>query len=68
MRKWFIAIGIVVVLILATPFVVGIIAEGTVRARLDAMNEGQFLAVRVDSYDRGWRAARGSSSVSATHT
>ena len=54
MRKLLIAIAIVVVLIMAAPFVVGIIAEGTVRARLEAMNESQFLALRVDSYDRGW--------------
>jgi uncharacterized protein YdgA (DUF945 family) len=58
MRKLLIAIGIVLVVIMATPFVVGIIAEGTVRARLDAMNESQFIALRVDDYDRGWLSSR----------
>ena len=58
MRKLLIAIGVVLVLVLATPFVVGIIAEGTVRTRLDAMNESQFIALRVDDYDRGWLTSR----------
>ena len=58
MRKLLIAIGIVLVLIMASPFVVGIIAEGTVRARLEAMNDSQFIALRVDSYDRGWLKSR----------
>ncbi len=58
MRKVLIAVGILLVLVMATPFVVGIVAEGTVRARLDAMNEGQFIALRVESYDRGWLGSR----------
>ena len=58
MRKLLIAIGVVLVLVLATPFVVGIIAEGTVRTRLDAMYESQFIALRVDDYDRGWLTSR----------
>ena len=58
MRKLLIAIGIVLVAVMATPFVVGIIAEGTVRARLNAMNENQFIALRVDDYDRGWLKSR----------
>jgi uncharacterized protein YdgA (DUF945 family) len=58
MRKLLIAIGIVLVLVMAAPFVVGIIAEGTVRARLDAMNENRLVALRVESYDRGWLKSR----------
>jgi len=58
MRKLYIAIGILLVLVLATPFVVGIIAEGTVRTRLDAMDDSQLIALRVESYDRGWLKSR----------
>jgi len=58
MRKLLVAIGIVLALVMAMPFVVGIIAEGTVRARLDAMNESRLIALRVDDYDRGWLRSR----------
>ena len=54
MRKLLIAIGVVMVLIMASPFVIGIIAENRLRDRVESGNDGQLIALRVADYDRGW--------------
>jgi uncharacterized protein YdgA (DUF945 family) len=54
MRKLVIAIGIIAVLVLASPFVIGILAEGNLRERLETINTNELVALRVASYDRGW--------------
>ena len=68
MRKLLIAIGVVLVLVLATPFVVGIIAEGTVRTRLDAMNESQFPTVNSTPTTSGCHQRSGSRLPPRSHS
>ena len=58
MRKLLIAIGVVIVLVMASPFVVGIVAESRLRDRVESGNGGQFIALRVADYERGWLQSR----------
>jgi uncharacterized protein YdgA (DUF945 family) len=54
MRKLVIAIGIVLAVIMAAPFLIGILAERSVRNELQSISSNELVTLRIASYDRGW--------------
>jgi uncharacterized protein YdgA (DUF945 family) len=54
MKKLGIAAIVIVVLLLALPFVAGSMTKSAVTNRIESMNSGQFLSAELKSYERGW--------------
>jgi uncharacterized protein YdgA (DUF945 family) len=54
MKKLGIAAIVIVILVLALPFVSGAMTESAVNNRIESMNSGQFLSAELKSYERGW--------------
>jgi uncharacterized protein YdgA (DUF945 family) len=53
-----IVVGIVVLVLLAAPFALGMLAESNVRRQIEELNGYPPLSLEVTDYERGWLASR----------
>lgn len=49
-----IAVGVIIVVLFASPFALGMLAESNVRAQVENLDTYQALSFEVTEYDRGW--------------
>jgi len=52
------AIGIIVLVLLAAPFAIGMINENSMNREIERMSDNPALAFRITSFDRGWFSTR----------
>jgi uncharacterized protein YdgA (DUF945 family) len=57
MKKVIIALGVIVVILLACPVLTGMMTQARIEERVAALSNNPFAVVEVTSYERGWLAA-----------
>lgn len=57
-RAPIIVVGIIVVLLLVSPFAIGLFTENSFRQRIETESMNPYLSTSIESYDRGWFTSR----------